>query len=52
MAEASEPAPCPEGHADTIRLMTFLAASRPDRANGGAAMSGGGGCCGGACGCR
>jgi putative FmdB family regulatory protein len=53
MAEASDPAACPEGHADTVRLLSFLAAARPDRANGSAAMAGaGGGCCGGACGCR
>jgi putative FmdB family regulatory protein len=52
MAEASAPAACPSGHTDTIRLLTFLAASRPERSNGTAMAGAGGGCCGGACGCR
>jgi putative FmdB family regulatory protein len=56
MADAGEPAACPSGHADTIKLLAFAAvggrAAVP--AGGGAApapMGGGGGCCGGACGC-
>jgi hypothetical protein len=56
MAQVAEPAACPDGHADTVRLLSFLAAARPDRANGGAAMAApgaGGGCGGGGgCGCR
>jgi putative FmdB family regulatory protein len=56
MAQVAEPAACPDGHADTVRLLSFLAATRPDRANGGAAMAApgaGGGCGGGGgCGCR
>ena len=47
MRESSTPAPCPEGHTDTVKLLTTVAltgsASTP--------MPAGGGCCGGACGC-
>ncbi len=46
MAGSDEPATCPEGHDDTVRLLTTLglagAATQP-------APSGGGGCCGGGC---
>ncbi|MGW8532148.1 FmdB family zinc ribbon protein, partial [Nocardiopsis sp. NPDC055824] len=46
MAEAGDPAPCPVGHGDTVRLLSTVAvggrASAP-------APSGGGGCCGGGC---
>jgi putative FmdB family regulatory protein len=54
MSESAATAPCPDGHADTVRLISLFASSR------GAAMAasvgdrgatGGGGCCGGACGC-
>jgi putative FmdB family regulatory protein len=50
MRAASEPADCPQGHADTVKLLSTVAlAGRalPRPAVGG----GGGGCCGGACGC-
>lgn len=47
MARANDPAMCPEGHRDTVKLLsavavtgTAAAAPRP---------SGGGGCCGGGC---
>ena len=48
MSAASEPATCPSGHLDTVKLlstvaMTGMAGAAPARA--------GGGCCGGACGC-
>lgn len=50
MAESSAPATCPEGHSDTVKLLTTVAltgsAGAPMPAGGG-----GGGCCGGACGC-
>ena len=50
MSEASAPADCPQGHADTVKLLSTVAVAR-----GGAAASPtpaqGGGCCGGACGC-
>jgi len=50
MSEASAPAACPQGHDDTVKLLSTVAVAR-----GGAAASPtpaqGGGCCGGACGC-
>lgn len=53
MSEASAPASCPQGHTDTVRLLSMFArtggGSSAD-AFAGAAPSGGG-CCGGACGC-
>jgi putative FmdB family regulatory protein len=45
--------PCPDGHLDTVRVLSVFAttggggATRPALTGGG----GGGGCCGGACGC-
>ncbi|MEV3972529.1 zinc ribbon domain-containing protein [Streptomyces sp. NPDC050698] len=52
MAESSDPAACPSGHDDTVKLLSTVAvggsASTPapaPRAGGG----GGGGCCGGGC---
>lgn len=50
MAEASDPASCPAGHDDTVRLLSVFASISADRAPAAAAPSGGG-CCGGACGC-
>ncbi|MBN2624265.1 MAG: zinc ribbon domain-containing protein [Acidimicrobiales bacterium] len=53
MADAGAPAPCPAGHADTVKLMSLVAVggrsgAAPDAAP---APAGAGGCCGGACGC-
>ncbi|HEV7472068.1 MAG: hypothetical protein QOJ30_1102 [Pseudonocardiales bacterium] len=54
MAAASDPADCPHGHADTVKLLSTVAlggraggagAPRPAMAPAG----GGGGCCGGGC---
>jgi hypothetical protein len=53
MSQASDPAACPQGHEDTVKLLSTVAvggragASAPAPGGGG----GGGGCCGGACGC-
>ncbi len=47
MSESADPAPCPAGHADTVKLLTTVALA--GRSSG--APSAGGGCCGGACGC-
>ncbi|MEW1907221.1 zinc ribbon domain-containing protein [Kitasatospora sp. NPDC085895] len=51
MAQANDPAVCPEGHADTVKLLSTVAVT--GTAGGGAAVapapSGGGGCCGGGC---
>jgi putative FmdB family regulatory protein len=51
MSRAGEPAPCPAGHDDTVRLLpaiavTGRAASTPAARPAG---GGGGGCCGGGC---
>ncbi|MEV0383065.1 zinc ribbon domain-containing protein [Nonomuraea sp. NPDC050643] len=46
MAASDDPASCPEGHDDTVKLLSTVAMT------GGAATpkaSGGGGCCGGGC---
>ncbi|HCU96784.1 MAG TPA: FmdB family transcriptional regulator [Actinobacteria bacterium] len=48
MAEASAPCPCPEGHDDTVKLLSTVSVG--GRA-GAAPTRSGGGCCGGACGC-
>ena len=53
MRDADAPTTCPQGHADTVKLLSTVAvmgrggASLPSAGGGG----GGGGCCGGACGC-
>jgi putative FmdB family regulatory protein len=51
MNAASDPATCPDGHEDTVKLLTTVAVgglssgpSAPARVGGG-----GGGCCGGGC---
>jgi putative FmdB family regulatory protein len=49
MAAAGDPAPCPAGHTDTVKLLSTVALG--GRAGGAPAPVGGGGCCGGACGC-
>ncbi|WP_213453824.1 FmdB family zinc ribbon protein [Rhizomonospora bruguierae] len=51
MRAAAEPATCPSGHTDTVKLLTTVALATGGR--GGQPASGpvGGGCCGGACGC-
>jgi hypothetical protein len=51
MSEASAPANCPEGHDDTVKLLSMVALGRRSSGGGASAPSGGGGCCGGACGC-
>ncbi|HEY9473833.1 MAG TPA: zinc ribbon domain-containing protein [Mycobacteriales bacterium] len=52
MADASAPANCPHGHAETIKLPSAVAVSGARQTAGaGAAGGGGGGCCGGSCGC-
>ncbi|MFH0244520.1 zinc ribbon domain-containing protein [Streptomyces sp. HK10] len=53
MAESGAPASCPEGHGDTVKLLSTVAvggaaarSSAPAPSPGG---GGGGGCCGGGC---
>jgi putative FmdB family regulatory protein len=50
MSDAAAPAVCPDGHTDTVKLLSMFARTG---AVGGAAPvpAGGGGCCGGGCGC-
>ncbi|MFC6084917.1 FmdB family zinc ribbon protein [Sphaerisporangium aureirubrum] len=47
MSASADTAPCPQGHADTVKLLSTVAVT------GGATAprptSGGGGCCGGGC---
>lgn len=53
MQASSDPATCPLGHADTVKLLSTV--SLGGRSGGGAARpamapaGGGGGCCGGGC---
>jgi putative FmdB family regulatory protein len=55
MGAAGDPAGCPQGHTDTVKLLSTVSlAGRagPSGAGAGAAgLGGGGGCCGGSCGC-
>jgi putative FmdB family regulatory protein len=46
MSESADPAQCPVGHTDTVKLLTTVALA--GRSAGPIAS---GGCCGGACGC-
>jgi hypothetical protein len=47
MSESSAPCTCPQGHDDTVKLLSTVAVGGLSSAPSG----GGGGCCGGACGC-
>lgn len=51
MAQSAAPAPCPQGHDDTVKLLSTVSvassASAPAPAPAGG--TGGGGCCGGGC---
>jgi putative FmdB family regulatory protein len=50
MSASNEPAQCPAGHADTVKLLPTVAVG--GRSGARAPMpAGGGGCCGGGCGC-
>ena len=55
MSASGEPARCPAGHADTVKLLPAVAVGGLSAGRGMAPMApmsgGGGGCCGGACGC-
>ncbi|MFD4633848.1 zinc ribbon domain-containing protein [Streptomyces sp. NPDC058284] len=48
MAQSADPAACPAGHEDTVKLLSTVAVggSAPAPRGGG---GGGGGCCGGGC---
>ncbi|WP_165989215.1 zinc ribbon domain-containing protein [Streptomyces sp. YIM 98790] len=55
MAASGDPAVCPQGHQDTVKLLSTVAVARgggggapaPAASSGGG--GGGGGCCGGGC---
>jgi len=47
MSESAAPAACPQGHDDTVKLLSTVAVG----GRAASAPAGGGGCCGGACGC-
>jgi hypothetical protein len=54
MSASGDSATCPQGHDDTVKLLTTVGLG--GRSSGGASLpsgggGGGGGCCGGACGC-
>ncbi|WP_329116735.1 FmdB family zinc ribbon protein [Streptomyces sp. NBC_01465] len=49
MAQSSDPASCPAGHDDTVKLLSAVAVGGTQGSSGPAAPSGGGGCCGGGC---
>jgi putative FmdB family regulatory protein len=54
MRESAAPASCPQGHTDTVKLLSTVAVTGRGGGVGGASggPSGpGGGCCGGGCGC-
>jgi hypothetical protein len=51
MSEASDPCQCPEGHDDTVKLLSAVSVGGRASAAGPRPAGGGGGCCGGACGC-
>ncbi|WP_329789359.1 zinc ribbon domain-containing protein [Lentzea sp. DG1S-22] len=45
MSESSSPASCPDGHADTVKLLSMAGIGGTRQAPAGS----GGGCCGGGC---
>ncbi len=49
MAESGAPASCPDGHADTVKLLSTVAVGGTATAGAAAPPAGGGGCCGGGC---
>lgn len=51
MAQSADPADCPAGHADTVKLLSTVAVggTKSAPAPGPSGGGGGGGCCGGGC---
>ncbi|MFC8491759.1 zinc ribbon domain-containing protein [Streptomyces sp. NPDC057235] len=49
MAESSDPAACPAGHDDTVKLLSAVAVGGSATAAPAQSGGGGGGCCGGGC---
>jgi hypothetical protein len=51
MSESAAPAACPQGHEDTVKLLSTVAVGGLSAGSAAPRSTGGGGCCGGACGC-
>jgi hypothetical protein len=51
MSQSGDPATCPQGHDDTVKLLSTVGLGGLSSGGGTAPVGGGGGCCGGACGC-
>jgi putative FmdB family regulatory protein len=52
MSQSSDPAACPDGHDNTVKLLSTIALTGGgDGASAPMMSGGGGGCCGGSCGC-
>jgi hypothetical protein len=51
MSQSADPAMCPQGHDDTVKLLSAIAVGGRATAGGSAGSAGGGCCGGGACGC-
>ncbi|WP_345625402.1 FmdB family zinc ribbon protein [Rugosimonospora acidiphila] len=49
MEQSAAPARCPDGHDDTVKLLSTVSVA--GRASSAARPPASGGCCGGACGC-
>jgi putative FmdB family regulatory protein len=49
MAQANDPAVCPQGHTDTTKLLSTVAIGTGGGAAAPQPSGGGGGCCGGGC---
>jgi len=49
MSQSAEPADCPSGHGNTVKLLSTIALT--GGGGDGASAPAGGGCCGGGCGC-
>jgi len=52
MTESSAPCACPQGHDDTVKLLSTVSVGGLASGRSAGPSAGGGGCCGGACGCR
>ncbi len=54
MSESSAPCTCPQGHDDTVKLLSTVSVAGLAAGRGQSAGPAGfgGGCCGGACGCQ
>ena len=51
MNESGDPSRCPQGHDDTVKLLSTVAVGGRAAPSAGPADGGAGGCCGGQCGC-